>query len=263
MRYTLLFKAKSSKMSSSKIVVLITGGNTGIGLEVVKALYNSATSYEVILGSRSVQNGEDAVAQVKSQNSNSTSSISSIQIDISSDSSIVKARDEILSRFGRLDTLVNNAGASFDRKIQAKEMSLREAWNASWDTNVSGTMVMTSEFVPLLLKSSDPRLLFVTSGTASLRETDNFENPALARINASPAAGWPKDEQLNPITSYRSAKTGLNMAMCEWHRILKNDGVKVWAISPGFLATGLGGIGVEQLKKVSLRCTCDVLLVSS
>lgn len=29
--------------------------------------------------------------------------------------------------------------------------------------------------------------------------------------------------------------------MREWHRILLNDGVKVWCISPGFLATGLGG----------------------
>lgn len=31
--------------------------------------------------------------------------------------------------------------------------------------------------------------------------------------------------------------------MCnrEWHRVLSEDGVKVWGISPGFLATGLGG----------------------
>ena len=64
---------------------------------------------------------------------------------------------------------------------------------------------------------------------------------------------------MNPITSYRSAKTGLNMLMREWYRLLKNDGVKVWAISPGFLATGLGGIGAETLKKVS--CSLRELLV--
>lgn len=32
-----------------------------------------------------------------------------------------------------------------------------------------------------------------------------------------------------------------NMLSREWHRILKNDGVKTWAVSPGYLATGLGG----------------------
>lgn len=36
--------------------------------------------------------------------------------------------------------------------------------------------------------------------------------------------------------------------MREWTRILKHDGVKVFAISPGFLATGLGGVGGEKLK---------------
>jgi len=41
------------------------------------------------------------------------------------------------------------------------------------------------------------------------------------------------------------------MMMRQWHRILLNDGVKVWAVSPGFSATGLGGVGPEVLKKVS------------
>ncbi|KAK3071594.1 hypothetical protein LTR53_008331 [Teratosphaeriaceae sp. CCFEE 6253] len=103
--------------------------------------------------------------------------------------------------------------------------------------------------MPLLFKSDNPRVLFVTSGTSSLVETELTEG-IIARINAAPDAGWPKSQQLNPVTSYRSTKTGLNMLMREWHRILRNDPVKVWAISPGFLATGLGGVGAETLKKV-------------
>lgn len=39
------------------------------------------------------------------------------------------------------------------------------------------------------------------------------------------------------------------MLMREWHRLLKPDGVKVFAISPGFLATGLGA-ATERLKKM-------------
>lgn len=39
------------------------------------------------------------------------------------------------------------------------------------------------------------------------------------------------------------------MMMREWTRILREDGVKVWAIAPGFLATGLGG-DAEALKKM-------------
>lgn len=112
--------------------------------------------------------------------------------------------------------------------------------------------------MPLLLKSEDPRLLFVTSGTASVAETQRFDVQPFQRINASPEAGWPKPPMVNPIAAYRSSKTGLNMMMRDWDRTLKNDGVKVWCISPGFLATGLGGVGLEQLKKVSESCLLEM-----
>jgi NAD(P)-dependent dehydrogenase (short-subunit alcohol dehydrogenase family) len=102
---------------------------------------------------------------------------------------------------------------------------------------------MTTTFVPLLLQSSDPRLLFVTSGTSTLTGTDNSAVP----VNHSPPKGWPKSGF--SIPAYRSAKTGMNMLMREWHRNLKEDGVKVWSISPGFLATGLGG-NPEVTKKM-------------
>jgi len=122
---------------------------------------------------------------------------------------------------------------------------MRELWNKSWDTNVSGTQVMTHTFVPLLLKSSEPRLLFVTSGTSTLAET---EDPTY-RLNVAPAKGWPKGPGFE-IAAYRSSKTGMNMMMRNWERVLREDGVKVFCISPGFLATGLGGFSGELLSKM-------------
>lgn len=123
---------------------------------------------------------------------------------------------------------------------------MREMWNKSWDVNTTGAYILTYTFVPLLLRSSDPRLLFITSGTSTLAEIENIALP----VNRSPANGWPK--QGFAITAYRSSKTGMNMMMREWNRILKEDGVKVWCISPGFLATGLGG-GQELNKKMGAQ----------
>jgi NAD(P)-dependent dehydrogenase (short-subunit alcohol dehydrogenase family) len=237
-------------MSSNK-VILITGANTGLGLEIVKALYKTDQSYQLIVGCRTVGKGEAAVESVKKEIPQSVSSLSVVQVDLASDESINNALKTIESKFGRLDVLINNGGAGFDREITSGKMSIREAWNASWDTNVAGTQVLTTAAIPLLLKSSDPRLMFVTSGTSSIAETEILSNPISQRINGSPEAGWPKPIQVNPIESYRSSKAGLNMMMRQWHRILLNDGVKVWCISPGFLATGLAGIGPEQLLKVS------------
>jgi NAD(P)-dependent dehydrogenase (short-subunit alcohol dehydrogenase family) len=229
---------------ASKTIVFITGANTGLGYEAVKALYKSSKPYEILLGSRTVSKGDEAITTLKKE-------VSSSESNIESDDSIQAAYEKISSAHGRVDTLINNAGAGFDGAIQSGELSVRDAWLKSWNVNVAGTQVLTTTFIPLLLKSSNPQLMFVTSGTSALSETERFDYPPLARINQSPEKGWPKPKQANPITCYRSTKTGLNMLMREWTKTLKEDGVKVWAISPGFLATGLGGVGSEQLKQVS------------
>jgi NAD(P)-dependent dehydrogenase (short-subunit alcohol dehydrogenase family) len=122
-------------------------------------------------------------------------------------------------------------------------MSLRELWTKSYDVNVSSTQVMTHMFMPLLLKSQEPRLLFITSGLSTLQGTSK----SYMSVPTPPIpTGWPKPPGV-PV-AYRSSKTGLNMAMLNWHWQLQGDGVKVFAVSPGFLATGLGG-NKEQLLK--------------
>ncbi len=81
---------------------------------------------------------------------------------------------------------------------------MREMWNKSWNVNTTSTYILTHTLMPLLLKSSDPRLIFITSGTSTLAETTNT---ALA-VNRSPAEGWPK--QSLGVPAYRSSKTGMN-----------------------------------------------------
>jgi NAD(P)-dependent dehydrogenase (short-subunit alcohol dehydrogenase family) len=127
-------------------------------------------------------------------------------------------------------------------------MSVRDAYNKTWDVNVTGTHIMTTSFIPLLFASSSPRIIFITSGTSSLVET---ELPDYSR-NISPPAGWPKDHTgIMNITLYRSSKTGMNMMFREWVRLLRNDGrFKVFCIAPGFLATNLNGMTPEQLKNI-------------
>ena len=237
-------------MTSNKQIVLITGGNTGLGLEAVKALAKTSTPYEIIIGCRTTSKGEEAIEHLQSE-IQTQSTFSTVQIDLESDATIEKAIQEITSRHRRLDVLINNGGASFDTECCDGKMSIRDALNKSWDVNVSGTHVLTHHAVPLLLKSSDPRLMFITSGTSSMHETIAPDvPPPIKRINASPDAGWPKSAGPNPTTMYRSSKAGLNMLMRTWALTLKNDGVKVWAVSPGFLATGLAGIGQDKLRQM-------------
>jgi NAD(P)-dependent dehydrogenase (short-subunit alcohol dehydrogenase family) len=102
---------------------------------------------------------------------------------------------------------------------------------------------MTSTFAPLLINSPNPRLVFVTSGLSTLEGCSHSLMP-FHKVNIP--AGWPKPPGQSAV-AYRSTKTALNMLMLYWHWTLENDGVKTWCISPGFLATNLGG---DRLKKL-------------
>lgn len=227
----------------SPTTILITGANTGLGLETVRALCRSSKPYRILLGSRSIEKARAAISEVKSEQPSTSSTIEPIQIDVEDDASISSAFETVEKNIGHLDILVNNAGASFDQDFHAGKISLRDAWNKAWAVNTTGAHMVTTAFAPLLLKSSEPRLLFIASGTSTLTEQFNQQRP----IDRAPPKGWPK--QGLSLSAYRSSKTGMNMMMREWARIFREDGVKVWSVSPGLLATGLGG-DQEALKKM-------------
>ncbi|KID74198.1 Short-chain dehydrogenase/reductase tropE [Metarhizium brunneum] len=226
-------------------IILVTGANTGLGLEIVKALCGSIAQYEILLGGRSLDKAKAAVSEIVTSFPSASGRVTAIQVDVEDDDSIAAAFDTVKNKYGRLDVLVNNAGALFDIEFLMGSMTMRQVWNQSWNVNITGSQIMTSVFIPLLLESDDPRLLFITSGTSTLAGSENLDLP----INRVPPKGWPKGGP-PPISipAYRSSKAGMNMMMREWHRTLKEDGVKIWAISPGYLATGLGG-SVEVNKK--------------
>lgn len=222
-------------------------------MEAIKALCKSENAYTIVLCGRTLEKAQDAVKQMQSEFPETRSELLAMAVDIENDESIKKCFEDYSSRFDHLDILINNAGSAFDTQIDRNDISsMRKYWNRSWDVNVTGTNIMTHVFAPLLIKSSSPRLLFLTSGTSTLQGTeDSTSNPSKERLNASPPAGWPKEAF--KIISYRSSKTGMNMMAREWVKDLKNDGVKTFIVSPGFLATGVAHGSVERMKKLGAK----------
>ncbi|MCJ1313229.1 hypothetical protein MMC25_006906 [Agyrium rufum] len=223
-------------MSSPKIVI-VTGANSGIGYETVKALLQSEKKYQIFVGARSLDKATSTIESLKKECSESTSNaLEPLEVDLTSDESIEKAMEKIKAGPGYLDVLLNNAGATFDiAHIQGK-VSLRESFMKAYDVNVAGTHVMTYTFMPLLLRSSDPRLIFVSGLSQITKASEGPYYPTPPQ-----PAGWPKNIDFETI-GYRSSKCALNMLMVDWNFKLKADGVKVWAVGPGFLATNLGGV---------------------
>lgn len=221
-------------MASPK-VVLVTGGNSGVGYETVKALLESDRAYHVLLGSRSLEKLNFAIETLHKECPGSTNTVEALHLDLTSDESIEKAFEQVKASPGHIDVLINNAGATFDIQFVAGIVSLRDCFNKAYDVNVAGAQVMTWTFMPLLLKSTDPRLLFV-AGLSHMTQASEAYFPTPPQ-----PAGWPKKVDFETI-GYRCSKTALNMLMLDWNHKLKEDGVKVWCVGPGFLATNLGNM---------------------
>src|SRR5882672_3330692 len=93
---------------------LITGGNSGIGLEA--AVLVAGLGAEVVIVARDAKKGEAAVADIKSRSA--SKKVSLLTCDFSSQDSIRKFADAYRAAHSRIDILINNAGGvNKDRKV--------------------------------------------------------------------------------------------------------------------------------------------------
>lgn len=217
-------------------IVLISGANQGIGFAIAKKLA-MLPSYHILLGSRNVEKGEAAARSLSSPN------VEFIQLDITDNESISRAVQGARSKYGRLDVLLNNAGVMPKPASQSDGRTMRTAMSESLETNVVSTAQVTESFLPLLLKSSDPRIFFMSSALGSVQETLNpsfsfygYENPG-----------------------YKVAKAGINMLTVHYAVKLRGQNVKVNACCPVAVSThmnnyrkGLGSVDEGTINAVRL-----------
>jgi len=98
---------------------------------------------------------------------------------------------------------------------------------ATFETNTFGPAIVTEAFAPLLSKSKNGRLVYVSSGLGSLT------------IRSDPSDRYYK----NPRVTYRMSKAALNMLAICHHVALGPQGIKVWTFCPGYVVTNLSGTG--------------------
>jgi NAD(P)-dependent dehydrogenase (short-subunit alcohol dehydrogenase family) len=168
------------------------------------------------MASRSVDKGRKALSSI--QFSNPASHISLVQLDITSDASIAAAVEEVESQHGKLDVLINNAGicpTDFSRS------TLRDCL----ETNTISPAMVTQAFAPLLLKGSNPRVIYVSSALGSISIRTDSKGMAYKEA----------------YKAYRTSKAALNMlSTCDaWEYEGK---MKVFAYCPGYVITDLAGM---------------------
>jgi NAD(P)-dependent dehydrogenase (short-subunit alcohol dehydrogenase family) len=199
-------------MQGESLIAVVTGANRGIGLEVVRQL--AARGMYVILGSRDAEKGTKAAGLLVAEGLN----VVVYQLDITDQGSIDRFVTNVTTQFGRLDILVNNAGILYDTWQQALTADLNVVQSAL-ETNTFGPWRMCQSCLPLLRHSHSGRIVNVSSEVGSL---------------ASMGAGAP---------AYSVSKVALNALTRLFAAELLGTGILVNSISPGWVATEMGGAG--------------------
>ena len=210
---------------NEKPVALVTGANQGIGLQIAKDL--TTHGFTVLVGSRDLQRGEAAAQTIDGD-------AHALQLDVTDLASIAAAAARIRAEFGRLDVLVNNAAisntarrtdltiAEYAKLTRPSNVSLDEV-RAIWETNVFGVLNVYQAMLPLLREAPAARIVNVSSAVGSLTLNANPNNPM--RANFGPG--------------YSASKAALNALTLAMAIELESTGIKVNAVSPGFIKTNL------------------------
>jgi NAD(P)-dependent dehydrogenase (short-subunit alcohol dehydrogenase family) len=193
-------------MSDQK-TVLVTGANKGIGFEIVRQLLGKG--FRVFLTARNAMAGEKAASSLEGD-------VHFLPMDVTDDTSIENATIAYSQREETLDVLINNAAIYPDEKLDVLTIT-REQLVKTFQTNTFGPLAVTRAFLPFLKKSTDPRIINISSGYGAI------------------------DGIAHTVPSYCLSKLTLNGVTIMLDQALCPDGFAVYVMCPGWVRTDMGG----------------------
>lgn len=187
---------------------LITGGSSGIGLAIARAL--GREGYGLTVSARRPEKLEEAVKGLLDEGYDAHA----VPANMTAEEDIVALRDAHRERYGRLDVLVNNAGVGVGGAIADHET---KKLDMQLGANLRGVYLMLREAIPLL------------------KEAGAEHGKALV-VNVASIAGKHGQGWLGAYSATKAAVVGLSQAA---HGELSKEGIQVTAFCPAFVATAM------------------------
>lgn len=179
--------------SFHKKIAVVTGASSGIGLGIAQEL--AAHGATVIITGRDQNKLESALSTLGP-------GASQFQVDVSSLASLDEFYEQILSRFGRIDILIANAGMG---EIEPLGHITPEKFDRQFTTNVRGITFTVQKALPLMKPGSS---VVITGSSASI----------------NPGEG---------LSVYGGTKAALRGMVRSWILDIKGTGVRINILSPG------------------------------
>jgi NAD(P)-dependent dehydrogenase (short-subunit alcohol dehydrogenase family) len=193
---------------------LVTGANKGIGYEVARQL--GGKGFHVFLGARDPNRGRKAAEALGKDGA----VVTAVPLDVSDAESINNAVHVVSEAVDHLDVLINNAGIIVEGDNSITQISV-EIVEKTLRTNTLGPLLVTQAFLPLLSRSTAPRIINVSSGGGQLSDGMDTWAPA-----------------------YCLSKTALNAVTSLFAAALPS--VSINSVCPGWVRTDMGGANATR-----------------
>jgi NAD(P)-dependent dehydrogenase (short-subunit alcohol dehydrogenase family) len=195
---------------------LITGGSSGIGLAIARAL--AEDGYGVTVSARRPEKLEGAAEDLRSAGHD----VLSVPANMVEEGDLTKLVEEHRGRFGRLDVLVNNAGVGIGEAMA--ELTTKYV-DMQLGVNLRAAMLMTRECLPML------------------REAGAEHGKALI-LNMASVSGKAGQAWLSVYSATKAAVIGFSQAT---QREVSGDGIQVTAFAPAFVDTPMTEFAREMV----------------
>nr|WP_263326600.1 SDR family oxidoreductase [Neobacillus sp. Marseille-Q6967] len=192
-------------------VIVITGGSRGLGAEMAREF--AASGADLVLTSRNKESCEVVANEVRQLGRKAVA----VSCDVSNLSDIRNLFNVTLKEFGRLDVLVNNAGANVTKP--AVEVT-EEDWDYINDVNIKGLFFCCQEAAKIMIQQNSGKI-----------------------INISSVGGVKPYKRIAPYTSTKAAVIHLTRSLAaEWARY----NIHVNSIAPGLISTEINKTEMEN-----------------
>lgn len=207
-------------------VAFITGSRRGIGLGIAKNLGNNG--YHVIISDISPK--ED-VTDLLNELAELNIKADYIRCDISSEQARKTAVDELISRFGRVDLLVNNAGVAPAVRLDILETTV-ESFDRLININLKGTLFMCQS---------------VANAMIALKEHNNIPDYTPRIVNISSMSAYTSSTSRG---EYCISKAGISMVTLLFADRLAEYEIPVFEVRPGIIMTDMTSAVKEKYDKL-------------
>jgi NAD(P)-dependent dehydrogenase (short-subunit alcohol dehydrogenase family) len=189
-------------MRLAKKIAVVTGGGSGMGRAICLEFVRQGAS--VVVADINLASAEETAGLAEKAGGHGLA----VQVDVTRKAETLRMRDEALRRFGRIDVLVNNAGA---RCLKGFMEHTEEDWHRMLDINLSGHFFCAQAVVPSMLASGKGKIINLASIAAHTGRPDRV--------------------------AYCAAKAGVMGLTRAMAMDLRGKNICVTAISPGSIAT--------------------------